>query len=234
MAGTKWEGSSVDCLRGFFFFAFGGLYLWRLEVPRLGVKLELPAYATATATQDPSRIYDLHHISWQGWIPSPLREARDQTHILMDTSQIPFWWATTGTPKREFLKDTRETQVLRRKTLWEQRHSTSHEESSYQELNQSRPWSWTCVSEEILPSQWSLSWPKYFLKHSFCHYPVILIFLLSIFITTGAYFLSKYLALRYIHTYVCMYTHIRMLMNSEELNPIQREGWLLPFWGCNL
>ena len=37
-----------------------------LEVPRLGVKseLQLPAYATATAMQDPSCVFDLHHNSW--------------------------------------------------------------------------------------------------------------------------------------------------------------------------
>ena len=38
-----------------------------MEMSRLGVKLEPlpPAYTTATATQDPSRICDLHHSSWQ-------------------------------------------------------------------------------------------------------------------------------------------------------------------------
>ena len=51
-------------------------YLWHMELPRLGVKLELwlPAYATATATRDPS---DLHHSSWKRQILNPLREARD-------------------------------------------------------------------------------------------------------------------------------------------------------------
>ena len=41
----------------FFFFCFIlGLPLWHMEVPRLGVKLEikLPAYTTATATWHPS------------------------------------------------------------------------------------------------------------------------------------------------------------------------------------
>ena len=49
------------------------------EVPRLGVKseLQLPAYTTATAMQDPSRIYDLHHSSWQCCILNLLRKARD-------------------------------------------------------------------------------------------------------------------------------------------------------------
>ena len=38
-----------------------------MEVPRLGVKLklQLPAYTTATATPDPSCICDLHHHSSQ-------------------------------------------------------------------------------------------------------------------------------------------------------------------------
>ena len=60
-------------------------------------ELQLPAYATATATQDPSRIFDLPHSSRQCWIPDPVREARDRTYILMDTSQIRFCFATTGT-----------------------------------------------------------------------------------------------------------------------------------------
>ena len=57
-----------------------------MEVPRLGVELEvqLPAYTTATATQDLSRICDLYHSSQQGWILNPLIKIRDQTHILMD------------------------------------------------------------------------------------------------------------------------------------------------------
>ena len=37
----------------FFSFVFLGLHLWHMEVPRLGVKLELqlPAYATATGSE---------------------------------------------------------------------------------------------------------------------------------------------------------------------------------------
>ena len=43
------------------FFVFVGMHLWHMEVPRLGVKLELqlPAYTTATATPDPSLVHDL-------------------------------------------------------------------------------------------------------------------------------------------------------------------------------
>ena len=33
---------------------------------------------------------NLHHSSWQWWILNPLMEARDQTHILMDTNWIRF------------------------------------------------------------------------------------------------------------------------------------------------
>ena len=71
-----------------------------MEVPRLGVQLELqlPACTTATATQDPRGVCDLYHSSWQCWILNLLSEARDQTHILMDASQIPFHCTTMGTP----------------------------------------------------------------------------------------------------------------------------------------
>ena len=57
---------------------------------RLGVEseLQLPAYATATATQDLSHIHNLHCSMWQHWILNPLSEAQDITRILMDTSQF--------------------------------------------------------------------------------------------------------------------------------------------------
>ena len=63
-----------------------------MEVPRLEVKseLELPAYTTATAMRDLSRVCDLHLSSQQCHILNQLSEARDQTCILMDTSQIRF------------------------------------------------------------------------------------------------------------------------------------------------
>jgi len=52
-----------------------------MEVPRLGVQLELqlPAYATTTATQAPREVCDIHHSSQQRQILNPLSEARDQT-----------------------------------------------------------------------------------------------------------------------------------------------------------
>ena len=50
-----------------------------IEVPRLGVELELylPAYTTATAMRDPSSVCDLHHSLWQCQVLNPLSEARD-------------------------------------------------------------------------------------------------------------------------------------------------------------
>ena len=42
---------------------------------------------------------NLHHRSRQRWILNPLSKARDQTCVLMDTSQIRFCWATMGTPE---------------------------------------------------------------------------------------------------------------------------------------
>ena len=55
------------CIFLFLFFVFLGLHLWHMEVPRLGVKLELQLLATATATLDPSHVCDLHHSSQQSW-----------------------------------------------------------------------------------------------------------------------------------------------------------------------
>jgi len=70
-----------------------------MEVPRLGVKLELrlPAYTTATAIPDPSLVCNLHHSTRQRQILNPLSDARNQTHVLMDISQIRFRCATAGT-----------------------------------------------------------------------------------------------------------------------------------------
>ena len=76
----------------FFSFFFLGPHLWPMAFPRLGVKLKLqwPAYATATATAmlDLSCICSLHCSLRPHRILNPLGEARDRTHTLMDTSQV--------------------------------------------------------------------------------------------------------------------------------------------------
>jgi len=76
-----------------------------MEVPRLGVQMELqpPAYVTATATPDLSRICDLHHSSLQHQIVNPLSEARDWTRNLMVPNWIRFRCTTVGTPLFPYL-----------------------------------------------------------------------------------------------------------------------------------
>ena len=85
------------CERVFFFLLF-------LGYPQAGVKseLQLPAYTTVTATALPdlSHVCDLCHSSQQHQILYPLSKARDQTHVLMDTSQVQF---ITSEPQWEIL-----------------------------------------------------------------------------------------------------------------------------------
>ena len=71
-----------------------------MEIPRLGVEseLQLPAYATATGMPDLCHICDLHHSSWKHRIHNPQSEAKDQTHVLMDTSQVHQPLSQEGTP----------------------------------------------------------------------------------------------------------------------------------------
>ena len=68
-----------------------------MEVPSLGVELELQlrVYTTATATWDLSQVCDLHHISQQRRILNPLRPG---IRVLMDTGWVRYLWATAGTP----------------------------------------------------------------------------------------------------------------------------------------
>ena len=63
-----------------------------MEVPRLGIQseMQLLAYTIAAATWGPSHICDLHCSSWQCQNLNPLSRARDQTYILMNTSQAPY------------------------------------------------------------------------------------------------------------------------------------------------
>ena len=82
-----------------------------MEVPRLGVQseLQLPVYATATATLDPSHICD--HSSQQGL--NPLSRAGVEptpSGMLIEFFNL---WATRGTPKGFFLKKKTKKQKKR-------------------------------------------------------------------------------------------------------------------------
>ena len=78
---------------------FVGPHPLQMEFPRLWVKseIQLPAFTTATATQDLSRVCSLHHGSQLCRIFNPLSKARDQTQNLMIPSWIHFCCATMGT-----------------------------------------------------------------------------------------------------------------------------------------
>ena len=85
---------------------FLGPHPRRMEVPRLGVYLELqlPAYPTATAMPDSSHVCDRHHSLQQRQILNPLSKARDQTRNLVVPSRICFHGTMMGTPPSHFLK----------------------------------------------------------------------------------------------------------------------------------
>ena len=76
----------------FVYLVFLELHPRCMEVPRLGVKseLQLLACTTATAMQDPSCVCDLHHSPGEGWILNPLRGARGQICILMDSIWVRY------------------------------------------------------------------------------------------------------------------------------------------------
>ena len=88
----------------FFFPDFLGLHPWQMKVPWLWGKseLQLLAYTTTTATQDLSPIFDLHCNLGHHQILNPLSKGRSWTHILMDTNQVHYHWATMGTPRLTF------------------------------------------------------------------------------------------------------------------------------------
>ena len=68
------------------YFCFLGLHLQHVEVLKPGAEAELQL--PATAMPDPSRVWELHHSSWQCCIPNTMREARDRIGNLMDPSWV--------------------------------------------------------------------------------------------------------------------------------------------------
>ena len=72
-----------------------------LLLPRPGVETELQllAYVTATATWDPSHIFDLHHSSWQCWILTHWGRPGIKPASSWILVEFVNRWATEGTPK---------------------------------------------------------------------------------------------------------------------------------------
>ena len=97
------DGGNLYQIDIHYFFAFllffcrstGVAYVRYRARGRIGAPLL--AYTTVTATPDSSRVCKLHCSSRQCWILNPQCETRDQTCILMDSSQVHFHWATMGT-----------------------------------------------------------------------------------------------------------------------------------------
>ena len=91
----------VNCLGTGLFFWGGGIHPWYMEVPRLGIELELQlqAYTRVTAMPDLGHIWDLQCSSWQHQILNPLNMARDLTCISW-IHQVCYHGATMGTPKK--------------------------------------------------------------------------------------------------------------------------------------
>ena len=93
----------------FFFFNYCilGPHLWYMEVPRLGVKLELqlPVYTTATATQDPSHVCSWHHTahgnarSWTHWMRPGIKSTTSQFlvgfHSTVPWQKLQQWYSWT-------------------------------------------------------------------------------------------------------------------------------------------
>ena len=82
----------IFCNASFLLF-FLGPHVWHMEIPGLGVELELPLliYTTAIATRDPSICNLCHSLLWCQ-ILNPLSEARDWTHILTDIMSGSFFF----------------------------------------------------------------------------------------------------------------------------------------------
>ena len=116
-----------------------------MKVPRLGVEseLQLPACATAMATPDLRYIWDFCHSLQPLQILNPLNAARDQTHILMDTSQILNPLSHSRNSVFFFLNNVLEWI----KTMW---YIYTTESSSAIKENKIMPFAATWMSLEIL------------------------------------------------------------------------------------
>ena len=85
----------------FCFICFLGPHPQHMEIPRVGVKSELQwlAYTTATTTQDPSRVCNLHHRSLTQWVRLGIEPTSSWILVRFVNHR-----ARTGTPNTWFLK----------------------------------------------------------------------------------------------------------------------------------
>ena len=79
LRGVAWFSASLFFV---FCFLFLGLHLQHMEVPRLGIdlELELQAYIRATAMRDPIHVWELHWQLGQHGILNPLSEEGSNLH----------------------------------------------------------------------------------------------------------------------------------------------------------
>ena len=89
----QWSiGLQEENLYSFFFFFFSlETHLWHMEVAWLGAESELQLPSTPQPQQCRMRATSSTYTKAHGnaWSFNPLSEARDQTHVLMDTSWAP-------------------------------------------------------------------------------------------------------------------------------------------------
>ena len=78
---TEWFSYTYTHIHSFSFsLLFGAVHAaYGISQARVELELQLLAYPTAAAIQDPSHIWDLYHSLQQCRILDPLSEARDQT-----------------------------------------------------------------------------------------------------------------------------------------------------------
>ena len=95
---TRQPGNSSRFCGGFFVVVIFVFAFFRAASTAHGSSQASSWIGTAGASLFNSHICDLHHSSQQCQILNPLSEARDWTHILMDTSQVHYYLATVGTP----------------------------------------------------------------------------------------------------------------------------------------
>jgi len=81
-------------------FVFLGPHPWHMEVPRLGVELELEplTYTIATAIWDLSCVCNLYHSSWQHRILNPPSKPRIKPMSSWMPIRFSNLWATIWTP----------------------------------------------------------------------------------------------------------------------------------------